>query len=181
MSLNFAEAAEKSPDESLRVQAQDRIAEALAELSNMTDAPEGVQPCASFSSNDVDFRSASWISRLADVQGWLHFDDDLSDADLAAFLVSLASNLSFVPPTQGVEEAGGAMRPTTEALERLAERAETATRLKDEFIAELNSDGVTQSSATGSWAGRWEADGGTKRQSPRSPSQPRPTCGTSSN
>lgn len=148
MSLNVAEVAEDSPEESPRVQAQDRIAEALAELSDVTDTPEGVQACASFASADVDFGSDAWISRLADVQGWLHFDDDLSDADLAAFLLSLAANLGFVPPAQGVEEAGGATQPTTEALERLAERAEAATRLKDEFIAELNSDGVTQSSAS---------------------------------
>lgn len=160
MSLNVAEAAEDSPEESPRVQAQDRIAEALAELSDVTDTPEGVQVCASFSSADVDFGSDAWISRLADVQGWLHFDDDLSDADLAAFLLSLAANLSFVPPGQGIEETDGATRLTSEALERFAERAETATRLKDEFTAELNSDGVTQSSATASWADRWEAEGG---------------------
>lgn len=159
MSLNVAEAAEEdSPEESPRVQAQDRIAEALAELSDVTDAPEGVQACASFSSADVDFGSDAWISRLTDVQGWLHLDDDLSDADLAAFVLSLATNLSFVPPTQGIEQTGGVTRLTTEALERLAARAEAATRLKDEFIAELNSDGVTQSSATASWAARWEAE-----------------------
>lgn len=160
MSLNVAEAAEDGPEESPRVQAQDRIAEALAELSDVTDTPEGVLACASFSSADVDFGSDAWISRLADVQGWLHFDDDLSDADLGEFVLSLAANLGFVPPAQGTEEDGGATRLTSEALERLAERAEAATRLKDEFIAELNSDGVTQSSATTSWADRWEAEGG---------------------
>lgn len=160
MSLNVAEAAEDGPEESPRVQAQDRIAEALAELSDVTDTPEGVLACASFSSADVDFGSDAWISRLADVQGWLHFDDDLSDADLGEFVLSLAANLGFVPPAQATEEDGGATRLTSEALERLAERAEAATRLKDEFIAELNSDGVTQSSATASWADRWEAEGG---------------------
>lgn len=160
MSLNVAEAAEGGAEESPREQAQDRIAESLAELSDVTDTPEGVQACASFSSVDVDFGSGAWVSRLIDVQGWLHFDDDLSDADLTAFVVSLAGNLSFVPSAQGTEEAGGAKQLTSEALERLATRAETATRLKDEFIAELNSDGATQSSATASWTDRWEVEGG---------------------
>ncbi|PKI91133.1 hypothetical protein CW368_07670 [Actinomycetales bacterium SN12] len=160
MSSNVAEAADDSPEEGPRVQAQDRIAEALAELSDVTDPPEGVQACASYSSADVDFESDAWVSRLGDVQGWLHFDDDLSDADLAAFVLSLSANLNFVPAAQGAEETGGATRLTTEALERLAERAEAAIRLKDEFMAELNSDGATQSSATASWADRWEAEAG---------------------
>ncbi len=159
MSQNVTEVTEDGPEESPRIQAQDRIAEALAELSDVTDTPEGTQACASFSSADVDFSSDAWISRLVDVQGWLHFDDDLSDADLAAFVLSLATNLSFVPPAQGIEVTGGNTRLTSEALERLAERAEAATRLKDEFVAELNSDGVTQSSATASWADRWESEG----------------------
>lgn len=159
MSSNLTEATEVGPEESPRAQAQDRIADALAELSDVADTPEGVQACASFASADVVFESTAWVSRLADVQGWLHFDDDLSDADLGAFLLSLATNLSFLPPPRGVEVTGDATRPTTEALERLAERAETATRLKDEFLAELNSDGGTRSSATASWVDRWETEG----------------------
>ncbi|MCR2816580.1 DUF262 domain-containing protein [Microbacterium jiangjiandongii] len=166
MSLNIAETTEDAPEESPRAQAQDRIAEALAELSDVTDTPEGLQACASFSPAEVDFDSDAWISRLSDVQGWLRFDDDLSNTDLGAFTRSLAKNLNFVPETQGIDESNGATGLTTEALERLAERAERAARLKDEFIAELNADGGTQASATASWSDQWETEGDDEDVSP---------------
>jgi hypothetical protein len=160
MSLNIAEAAWDAPEESPRAQTQDRIMEALAELSDVADCPDGVNACASFSPEDVDFESDGWISRIADVQGWLKFDDDLSDTDFETFVLSLATNLNFDPALGGIEEADSTTQLTREALERLAERAETATRLKDEFVAELNADGGTQASASAIWLDRWEAEGG---------------------
>ena len=155
MSLDISDAIEESP----RTQAQDRIAEALAELSDASDTPEGVPACASFSAADVDFDSDSWISRLTDVQGWLHFDDDLSETNLDSFVHSLSSGLGFTTATAGVEDIGGITRLSNDGLERLAERAEAATRMKDDFLAELDTDGATRSSATASWAERWDTEG----------------------
>jgi len=169
MTHESPETLEDGPDESLRGQAQDRVAEALSELSDVSDCPEGVQACASFTPADVDFESDAWISRLVDVQGWLHFDDDLSDNDREAFIFSIARSLSFAPVAGGVEEENGVARLTGDAMERLAARAEVATRLKDEFLAELTAVGGTYASGTASWVSRWETEGDDEDVTPAEP------------
>lgn len=158
MSLEIDEPGGEALEEDPRTQAQDRVMEALAELSDVSDTPEGVNACASFSPDGSDFASNTWTSRIVDVQGWLKFDDDLSESSFEAFVLSVAANLNFLPAQQGIEEVNGSTRLTREALERLAERAETATRLKDEFAAELNTEGGSRASATTLWLERWESE-----------------------
>lgn len=138
-----------------RAQLQDAIAELLAELADAADSPQGVRIGSPFTAYDVDFETDAWINRLADVQGWLHFSDDLSATDRSKFILSLASALGFEDPAHGVETANGALRLTEEGLERLRERSELAARLQQAFLAELEAGG-SRASATANWADTWE-------------------------
>lgn len=146
------------PEEDSRAQLHDRIAELLAELSEAADSPEGVQAGAQYSASDVSFDSDAWVNRLADVQGWFRFSDDLPTTNPAAFVTSLAAGLGFEDPVEGVEAAGGVPRLTEGALERLSERAELAARLQQAFFADRDADGGSRASATASWVDAWEAE-----------------------
>jgi hypothetical protein len=146
------------PEEDSRTLLQDRVADALAELSEATDAPDGLQTCAQFNAIDVSFDSEEWMSRLTDVQGWLRLENDLSTADASSFIDSLAAALGFDPSTIGVETASGSPQLTETALERLSERTELAARLQREFLAEIEADGGSIASATASWSEAWSTE-----------------------
>lgn len=154
---DLAEAPEELPEEDSRAQLHDSIAELLAELSDAADAPEGVHPGARFSPGDINFESDAWVSRLADVQGWLRFSQDLTVTDLTEFLRSLSAGLGFENPADGIESEGDS-RLTEAALERLRERAELAARLQQTFLADLDAEGASRASATASWVEAWEAE-----------------------
>lgn len=143
------------PEEDSLEQLHDRIADLLAELSEATDSPKGVQPCPQFTAADVSFDSDGWMSRLADVQGWLNFSEDLPTSDPAAFAASLAGALDFETQSHGIESAHGTPRLMEAALERLSERAELAARLQQAFLADLEAEGGTRASATASWNEAW--------------------------
>jgi hypothetical protein len=149
------ETEDELPEEDSRTQLQDRIAESLAELSEVTDAPSGLQLCPQFAASDVDFRSDAWMSRLADVQGWLHFSDDLPTSDAEAFVENLVVALGLENQTGSANAQGAAPNLTETALERLSERAELAVRLQQKFLTELGAEGASRESATASWAEAW--------------------------
>ena len=163
------ESVDDFPEEDPRAQLQERIAELLAELSEAADAPKGIAPCAQFAASDVSFESDEWMSRVADVQGWLQLDDDLPDSDPTAFSGSLAAALGFDPPASGFEMFEGTPRLTETALERLSERAETAARLQQTFLAEFDAEGGSLEAASASWADAWSTDEDTAEQSTPEP------------
>lgn len=149
------------PTEDSREQVQDRIAELVAELSEATDTPEGFQPCAPFAPGDVSFDSDSWMSCLADVQGWLHLGGDLSTTDPTSFITALVDALSLDGELRLIERTPGIPELGEQALERLSERAELAARLQQAFLADLEADGGSRASASASWNNAWsdEEDG----------------------
>ncbi|GAB4100788.1 DUF262 domain-containing protein [Sinomonas halotolerans] len=149
------EAEDDLPEEDSRGQLHGRIAELLAELSEATDTPKGVEPCAAFTPDDVSFDSDEWMSRLTEIQGWLHFGEDLSTSDPAAFAASLVEALGFEAQAEGIASADGIPRLTEAALERLSERAELAARIQQAFLEELEAEGGSQASATAIWAEAW--------------------------
>lgn len=148
---------EDLPDEDLRELLHDRVAELLSELSAATDAPKGVETCAQFAAIDVDFECDAWMSRLADVQGWLQFSDDLPDSNPLMFTQSLVLALGFEPKL-GAETVNGSPRLTEVSLEALVERADLAARLQQNFLADLDSEVGTQESASASWAEAWSVE-----------------------
>lgn len=144
-----------------RTQLQDRIAESLAEMSEVADAPTGLnQTYTQFDASDVDFGSDVWMSRLAEVQGWLNFDRDLPTSGTAAFVENLVLALGFQDQADGVEATVPASQLTEAALERLSERAELAIQLKDRFLAELEAEDGSQASATAFWKEAWSGEEG---------------------
>lgn len=146
-----------SPDDS-RAQLYERIAESLAELSESVDAPDGVQTSGKFAAGEVDFSSDAWMYRLADIQGWLSFSEDLLTVDAARFAASVAVALGFDTPAEGVEVVDGAPRLTDAALERLSGRVELAVKLQQDFLAALEADGGSRASASSSWTDAWAAE-----------------------
>lgn len=145
-------------DDDTRTQQQERLAELLAELSESTDSPLGVVSCAPFAAREVTFDNDAWMSRLADVQGWLFLNDQLSATAPLAFIESLAAALGFEGGGDGVDETSLTPRLTEPALERLANRADLALRLQSAFLAELEAEGGGSASASASWAEAWSTE-----------------------
>lgn len=144
--------------EDLRTQMQDRIAELLAELSECVDAPDGVKASSQFAVGDVDFTSQAWRYRLADVQDWLNFSDDLVTVTSSAFATSLATALGFENQLDGIETVDGAARLTDAGLERLNERVELAVRLQQAYLSALEAEGGSRASASAIWADSWSEE-----------------------
>lgn len=142
-------------DEDPRVQLLESLAEGLATLSEASDTPDGVPPVSSmFSSDDVDFTSDAWMNQLAEVQGWLSLSEDLPLKGGEQFIQALISELEL--DSTDFLSTGTACPPLSlRALERLSERVDTAGRLQNDFLEELETKGTSHATATQSWADAW--------------------------
>lgn len=141
-------------EEDPRTQLWESIAEGLASLSEASDTPKGVSAASSmFTSSEVDLTSDSWMARLADVQGWLNFGNDLPFGSRADFLAALISELEF-DPSHALTTSGPAPQLSVAAVERLSERIEVACRLQQSFQDELEK-GATRGSASETWLNAW--------------------------
>ena len=142
-------------EEDPRVLFLESIADGLATLSEASDTPDGVRPVSSmFSSGDVDFESGSWMSKLADVQGWLSLSEDLPLTGGEPFLQALIAEFKL-EATDLITAGGAHPSLSLRALERLNERVEAAGRLQANFLEELEAKGTSRSTATQSWADAW--------------------------
>lgn len=134
-----------------------RVAEAIANLSGAEVVPEGfAADRPTISGDDVDFYDGSWRTHLGHVADWLHFDaGSLDQSSPTSFDHSLALGL-------GLDAAwrSGTADPVRQALlPRLADRLDRALVLKEFFDDEMEgvAEGTTTlSSATKSWAAKWE-------------------------
>lgn len=134
------------------------IANAIATLSDATDAPTGVRTAScSIRSDDVDMTSDSWMPQLAQVQDWLNLglSQRLPDAGRDAFLARLISGLEL-DSAEALDTSVSPSQLTPLALERLSQRIEFAVRLQKAFVEEMESDGITRASATSNWTSAWE-------------------------
>jgi hypothetical protein len=149
-------------EEDPRIQLRESLAGSLASLSEAVDTPTGFSQVPSlFSAGDVSFEGGSWVSRLAEVQGWLHFDSDLPSTSVTAFTSALASELGLT--SEELSDPAGDL--TVVALERLVGRAEVAYRLQQAFAQDLSDAGRV--AATEAWAEAWsDEDGSTEAVSP---------------
>ncbi len=138
-------------------QLQIDIAELLSELSQTDDTPtEFEQAVIPFMPAEVNFSDGSWMSTLANVQGWLRFEAALPTESDLRFLQGVASALGFSDHRDALINADGFPRMTENALGRLRDRAERAKHMQQVFIAEFGSDGGTQAGATRAWVEAWE-------------------------
>jgi hypothetical protein len=142
-------------EEDPRVQLLESLAGGMATLSEASDTPDGVAPVSSmFSSGDVDFASDAWMNQLAEIQGWLSLSEDLPLTGGEPFLKALISQLELDPTD--LLASGSAYPPlSVRALERLNELVETAVRLQNDFLEELETKGTTRAMASQSWADAW--------------------------
>lgn len=142
-------------EEDPRVLLLESIADGLANLSEASDRPNGVPPVSSiFSSGDVDFASDAWMNKLAEIQGWLSFSEDLPLTGGEPFLQALIAELKLEPAD--LLPPGDTYSPLSiRTLERLQERVEAAVRLQKNFLEELETKGTSRATATHSWADAW--------------------------
>lgn len=142
-------------EDDARGQLLDSLADGLASLSEASDTPDGVPPVSStFSSSDIDFATDAWMTKLAEVQGWLSFSEDLPLSGGRAFLRALVGLLELDPVE--VLDSGTFNPPlSVSALERLNERVDAAGRLQTNFLEELETKGTSREAATQSWADSW--------------------------
>ncbi len=144
-------------EEDPRTPLWESIANAIATLSDATDAPTGVSAASvSIGSDDVDMTSDSWMPQLAQIQDWLNLGlaQRLPDAGRDAFLAVLISGLEL-DSAEALDTSVTPSQLTLLALERLSQRLEFAVRLQKAFAEEMESDGVTRASATTNWTNAW--------------------------
>jgi hypothetical protein len=142
-----------------RTDIEDAIAEHIAQLSEASDTPSEFEPPGrALPVAEIEFRSAAWLTALAEVQGWLRLPEQLELTSEDEFLRTLVLGLEFDREDEGVEQFDGRPRLTTQGLDRLNARLQRAARFQTEFQADLEADGASRASATGLWRERWEED-----------------------
>jgi hypothetical protein len=140
-----------------RAEAEGAIAEQIVALSQATETPTEFEPTGrTFDLDDVDFSSPTWITCLADVQGWLRLPQELSLDDENQFLGTLAQGLEFEELDDAIESANGRPRLTALALDRLNARLQRAVQLQEAFDADSETDGSSRASATSRWIDAWD-------------------------
>lgn len=149
-------AADEIDEEDPRTQLWESIATGISTLSEAVDAPSGVAAAAeSISSDDIDVSSDSWMSPLAEVQGWLNLAEQLPNSGREDFLASLVSSLEL-DTSEAIDTTTSPSALTPLALERLNQRIELACRLQQSFAEDLESEGATRAAATSNWSAAWE-------------------------
>lgn len=128
---------------------EENIAELIAQLSESSQTPEGVEAAPSeVDPSSVRIDDGSWRERLIEVQGWLHLPSDLDVSHPDAFDASLRAALHL---DEFDDEAM--------LFSGLAERLERALSLRDEFTAlmdETAEGAETRATATQAWITAWE-------------------------
>ena len=133
------------------------ISEAIEQLSEATETPTDFEPSnRPFDGGEVDLRSAGWLAKLAEVQGWLRLENDLTLDDPHSSMQSLARGLGFEGDSSVLDLAGGEPQLTIAGLERLSARLQLAVRLQESFQGFHEEDGASLESATARWRGAWD-------------------------
>ncbi|MEA5456820.1 DUF262 domain-containing protein [Sinomonas sp. JGH33] len=149
-------AVDEIDEEDPRTQLWESIANGISTLSEMADTPSGVTAASMpISSDDIDMSSDSWMSELAEVQGWLNLAEQLPNSGREDFLGSLVSSLEL-DTAEAIDTTTSPSELTPRALERLNERIELACRLQQSFVEDLESEGATRAAATSIWSAAWE-------------------------
>lgn len=132
------------------------IADGLATLSDATEAPTGVTLTPyPFTSDDVDFTTGTWTSRLSSVQGWLHFESDLPESSSEDFFIALVKALGL-SEEEGLDTTGTPSTLSKDGFNALAIRVDHARNLQQRFKDDLDADGATKTAATSNWVTAWE-------------------------
>src|SRR5579862_3356293 len=135
------------------------IAEQIAQLSLASEAPTEFEPPGrAIDASEVDLRSASWMTSVGLVQGWLRLPNELDLESPERFIESLARGLEFEDTEEAVAWDGRRPYLTATGLDGLGGRLQLALRLQEAFLADLEADGGTLASATGRWIEAWDEE-----------------------
>lgn len=137
-------------------QLQAEIAEKLAVLSDVVDAPIGfVRSGGSFVASEVDFASGSWMSRLVDVQEWLRLDVELpTNSD--HFVERLLETLGVFDTSKAIDTSGSSPQLTVYGLSQLYDRVDQAVGLQQVFVDKYEEDAGTRAASTKAWNDAWD-------------------------
>ncbi len=146
-------------EEDTRSQMWESIGGWAHDAIGVTTCPRGgVSVTASmFSRDDVDFTTDGWTHRLSDVQGWLAFDGgDLPSESYGDFIEALADELGGVETADAFEVGSGTKQLSPpRSVEKLHHRVETAVRLQQKFVEDIDTTGLSRADATNSWSEAW--------------------------
>ncbi len=134
------------------------ISSLLSGLSSRGVLPKhvGVSPPAEFGPDEVGFEDNSWLARIAEVQGWLHLEDQLAKDGAAEEQVeSLFSELAGETEILPYSVSDGIVRLTEVGAEALTARLARADQRSARF-AEALEEGATLQAATDDWVAEWE-------------------------
>ena len=133
------------------------IAEQISILSQASETPSEFDPSpTTYEVDEIDMASSSWMTALADVQGWLRLSSELDLSDPQKFVRSLLSGLDIEDDELIHETQGGKTFLSDAALDRLSGRLQRAVQYQDRYQADLEAEGGTRSSATGRWLEAWD-------------------------
>ncbi len=168
MATDFDEIEDELPDDPI-VQLQADIADRLAALSYQSDTPDEFEHVGgSFGPDDVDFTNPSWMARLAEVQNWLRFGDDLPLDSPSSFIQVLAKALGFENPNDAADVSTDLPCLTGKGLGRLFERVDQATRIQQVFVEKLEETGSGKA-ASDAWKEAWDDEPGPDEEEPLEP------------
>lgn len=152
-SVNVEDDVADNPAEQLQADIADR----MSALSEVVDTPVGLERTSgAFDSSDVDFISGSWMSRLADVQGWLSLDRDLTTDSADEFAGQLVLSLGLERSPEFLDGSGSVPTLRLPALSALYERLEQAVRLQSKFREAFEAEGGTREAASRLWNEAWD-------------------------
>jgi hypothetical protein len=135
------------------------ITDQIVQLSQASESPSDFEPVGRvYDPGEIDFESSGWMSYLAEIQGWLRLPETLELTDPTAFLETLARALGFDDPSDAITGADDQLHLTAAALDQLSGRLQRALQLQEEFLADLEAEGGSPSSASGRWRDAWEED-----------------------
>ncbi len=145
------------------------ISERLATLSDVADTPtEFDRTGGAFDASEVDFISGAWMGRLADVQGWLRLDNELSTASADEFVAGMVSALGL-DAEKAIDRTGLSLQLTIAGLGQLYERADQAVRLQQIFLEKYEEESGTRAAATKAWLDAWDDEPDTEASEPMQP------------
>lgn len=132
------------------------VAQLLSNLSQRSPLPVAAPVASGFDPEDIDFGDNSWLSRVADVQGWLRLEDGLNrDAGEAELAKVLFDQLASDSETLLYSIADGVVRMTDAGVQALETRLARADERSQNFVEAID-EGATLAAAAKEWEQAWD-------------------------
>ena len=143
-----------------RAELERATAELMAHLSRADEAPEGwVQSAIPLIAAEIRWDNGNWASCIADIEGWLKFEEDLPFHSRDVLAKTISRGLGFDEPSGAFRGGLSDLHLSDAGLEALHARLERAVRHQRGFIeVEQIEVGETTSVAESAWEESWEEE-----------------------